>query len=277
MLARQTEERAMPQRAAGLVLGVLGLLTLLVFVLARQDLCAAAARGSRLRRRLLASGLALAMLLGLPWATGCRADAQTKPGSGAGAGAGAGSGQSEETRGAKVWKKLLAVMAEAEEVASGKRGEYPFDAKGKKRLLDALDAGRRDVDDLAAAWSLATGEAELLKKALAWLATGVQAKRPTDMRAATCYEPMPAHWPMRQTMERLSARLPLLEKAAAAKRLRPEVLRKALVHVEEDLAVLEAKGSVDRLPPLDRKRAEELRDAVRAKVKQLRTKVADGK
>jgi len=172
-----------------------------------------------------------------------------------------------------TWKRVAATWRESEEIASGKRGAYPFNERGKKRALAAIDQAVTDVGALQQAGHLAEAEAGLLTLDLAQLKRGVEAKRPTEMRMATCYDPM-AMTPARDSMKRLAARLPLLEKLAAAETLQPGVVRKVLASIEADHATLSKPAMIERLPEADRQRAVALRDDVGGKVTELKARLS---
>ena len=171
------------------------------------------------------------------------------------------------------WKRLTATWREASEIASGKRGAYPFDAKGKKRVLAAVDTAVADVDALAKAGLLSEAEMGLLKIDLAELKAGVQAKRPTEMRMATCYEPM-MMTPARDSVRRLAARLPLFDRLASDEALQPDVARRALAAIEADHATLSKPAMIERLPEADRQKAIALRDDVGRKLAKLKTRLS---
>jgi hypothetical protein len=170
------------------------------------------------------------------------------------------------------------VWSEAEEIASGKRGDYPFDEAGKKRMLDEMTIVGRDINELLDAGLLSEPEAGLLSADLSVLAAGVQAKSPTEMRMITCYETgprIPPYTPTRDSLERLTARLPLLERLAADEKVHPAAVRKALVSIERDLAQLAGPDAVNRLPEADRAKAERLRDRVGALLVKLKALTSD--
>lgn len=139
------------------------------------------------------------------------------------------------------WRRIEQVFKDVEETL--KKGPYPFNEKGKKALLDSLDARRKDADALAAAGAIEAAEAGLLKKELERLTRNVAERRPTELEHATCYEPVQFD-PLTPALERLKVQVPLLEKVAAAKVVHPEVLRKVLGTVESDLSQLaDGKGA----------------------------------
>jgi hypothetical protein len=120
------------------------------------------------------------------------------------------------------WGRLQATLAEADEIAAGKRGPYPFDKAGRDKMLAALGALAGDVDALAVLGFFAGAAADLLKKEIATLADEVSAKRPKEMEMATCYEPMPFE-PGKKSARRLAERADALESLAAAGKVSPAV------------------------------------------------------
>jgi hypothetical protein len=74
-------------------------------------------------------------------------------------------------------------------------------------------------------------------------------------------------------MERLSERLPLLDKLAYSRKLHPDVVARLLVQIEADLATLENQEITNMLSPESRKKAEELRKSVAAQVDKLKAAV----
>ena len=257
----------MPYRALNGLLVVAGLVLALVLVVLGADLALAARTGPRWKRRLVAAGLGLLASLGL-LSAGCQSAESTNPAPSTAAPA---TGQSlAET---PQWKHLAATWTEAEEVASGRRGPYPFDEAGQKKLLADLATVGTDIDALAKAGQLNDAEAGLLREDLKRLVAGVEAKRPTEMRMATCYEPMmmqPAH----DSLARLEARLPLLESLAMDEKIHPDAVRKVLTTIEADVAYLDAEEHLNEFPPKDRPAAEKTRDAARAALDRVKARLA---
>lgn len=156
------------------------------------------------------------------------------------------------------WKRLTDAWARAEKAVSGPRFSYPFDAKGKTKLLADLAASGRDVETLERVGLLSGPEAGLLTKDLATLARGVQMKRPTEMRRATCYKPM-MFVPARESMKRLEDRMALLEELAAQGKVKEEVARRVLMRVARDVVLV----------AFDRKARSQLSKEERAKARQV--------
>jgi hypothetical protein len=166
------------------------------------------------------------------------------------------------------WLKLAAAWGEAEEIVSGRRGQYPFDAAGKKRALDRLTQVGPDAERLAKTGLLNAPEAELLRQGAAALADQVARFRTTEQGGAMCYAPMIL--PVWGSAARLTDRLPLLQKLASADKLQPAAVRKVLAAVERDLAILDQKGALESLDAPTRAKAETTREAVRVEVEKVK-------
>jgi hypothetical protein len=262
----------MAQRVWGVLATVAGLAVLAALVLAGVDVYRAARTGPRWRRRLVGAGLVLMAALGLAPA-GCESSvgaagaAAVTEAEGDGEKATAGSDLAQAPR----WQHLAAVWREAEEVGSGRRGLYPFNEAGKKDLLARLEAMEKDIAALERVGCLSAAEASILRTDLPRLVLGVQEKRPTEMRMATCYEPM--MWqPARESLDRLSDRLALLEQLAGAKAVRGEVVYKVLGTIEADLAVLGNENSLAGLEEKERPEAARVRDAAKAAIAKIRAR-----
>ncbi|HUT36499.1 MAG TPA: hypothetical protein VNE39_23630 [Planctomycetota bacterium] len=253
----------MPDRLLNALLALAGVLMVAALALLGRDVLRAAGTGPRWRRRLVGGGLSLLAALGVP-ACGSSADApaaKTAP-------------DPKPLADTPEWQRTEATWREADEIASGKRGPYPFDAAGKKRVLAALETAGKDIEALQSNGSLGAAAAGLLRQDLALLVRGVQEKRPTEMRMATCYEPM-AFTPVQDSMARLTARLPLLEKLAAAGRVQPQVVAKVLLSVERDIATLADEKLLSPLPQPDRLKVEGIRNAAADLAAKLKAAVGD--
>ncbi|MCX5654430.1 MAG: hypothetical protein NTY65_07265 [Planctomycetota bacterium] len=258
----------MPQRAVNLVLVVAGVATVALLMVLGADLASAASRGPQWKRRMLGAGLALLMAMGFAPDLGRAAAEESKPAASA-APAASDKGLAE----AKGWNRILAAWKEAEDIASGKRGDYPFDEAGKKRLLEDLKKAEADVADLQKAKLITAPEAGLLLKDLDTLTIGVHATLPTEAKNVTCYAPMPFQ-PGRDSFNRLSDRLPLLEKLAAAVTLHPEVVEKVLESIETDIQTLSKEESLKEFAKAEeREKAEKTRDAAKASALRLRQRI----
>ncbi|HOX05286.1 MAG TPA: hypothetical protein PK280_02700 [Planctomycetota bacterium] len=177
----------------------------------------------------------------------------------------------------KEWQALLAAWKEAEEVASGRRGQYPFDRKGQEKLLADLDQAARDLDKLAADGCLSEAEAGLLKDEKQVLVARVARFRPKELEGATCYKPMELPAPAQASSERLARRLALLEKLVAGGKVHRAAMEKVLASVQADLAVLDDDRQLAPLGAQERAAAERTRDAARAAVEKLGKLLRDGK
>lgn len=232
----------MPYRAVYLGLGLLGILAVLLLIVLRADLRRHCTVGPRWKRRLVGAGLLLLGSMGFGADLGCTKKDQpgptpkvkidsTKPETDPVEKPAATPARQDQV--AEPWKSIAATTRQAREVASGKKGTHPFDRAGKEKLLAALDAAIKQVGGLATSGQINAGEAGLWQADLKLLRHRVGEFRPTEMKTTSCYEPMPMIIPARQSMARLKARLPLLEKMSAADKLHPKVALKVLVQIEK--------------------------------------------
>lgn len=155
---------------------------------------------------------------------------------------------------APEWIELRAALEAADEVAAGRRGDYPFDKAGRDALLSRLAAAPKAVDALAGRGLLPAPAAELLKSEIAALERGVQSKRPTEMMDATCYKPMRFE-PWRDGAKRLAERVDALERLAAAGTVAPALLDRVRAAIASDLDLLTAE-SLPLLQGAERAQAE---------------------
>jgi hypothetical protein len=259
----------MTARAMSITLVVAGFAVALLLAILGVDLIRACRTGPQWKRRLIGAGLVLLMALGFTPMGGCNATAEEgTPATFADPAAPA-----KELSESKGWQRILDAWNEAGEIASGKRGDYPFDEKGKQQVLANLNQAEADAAELQKAKLISEPEAGLLLKDLAVLTAGVQAKRPTEMKMATCYEPV-ALRPGRDSFTRLSDRLPLLEKLAAAETLHREVAEKVLVSIEADIATLSWEESLKEFAKAEeRQKAEKIRDAAKEAAQRLRRRI----
>jgi len=261
----------MPQRFVGLLTALCGLLVVMVMIAGGLDVYRAARSGRGWRRRLVAAGLMLLGVLGLT------AHAQQAPATSPTDTPAARKAPRADLADSAEWQRLVGVWREAEEIASGRRGLYPFNLEGKAKLLSRLEDAGRKVAALQTAGLLSAAEAGLLQKDLDVLREGVQVKRPIEMQLATCYLAGPMAFRHRGgSIARLSERLPLLEEFAAADKLRPEVLYRTLGSVEDDLRVLGDEEFLKRLTAGERDKALELRERVAKQVEVIRQRVRGG-
>lgn len=265
----------MPYRVHNLILATLGLLTVAGLLLVGANLHRHRLEGSALKKRLVIAGLSLLSLFGLGslvTQSGCTKTSTSSQARGTTAKPDKSTPKDPATS-SSPRGRIDEVTAEAKAVASGKRGEHPFDRKGKERLLAAMDEAEQDVDALVTAGTISEGAGGLWKQDLRLLAARVGEYRPAEMKNTSCYEPMPMPIKAHKSMVRLKARAASLEKLAVAKKLNPEVVKKVLVQVEEDLAVLQSEGELADLRD-DKARAEARELAKQADAHLQRVKAA---
>jgi len=266
----------MPHRVThvlGLVLGVLGLVLLGVILLTGADVHRAARTGPRWKRAMVAAGLVLLAALGFGPGTARAADTTPAAQPAAGA-AGATTQPAAQLADTDEWKRLTGAWKEAEEVASGKRGDYPFDEKGKKALLESLTKAGREIDALAEKRMLSETEVRLLKIDVERLRRGVQGKRPTEMRMATCYRPISLGSRKRIVLARLTERLELLEKVGKAGKLHPAAVAKVVESVEGDIASLSGADNQKQMIAEDVEKAGKAIHAAGEHLQQIKARLA---
>ena len=256
----------MPYRALNLAVALVGVLFVLSLVFLGLDIGRAAGRSPR-RRRLLTAGILLLASFGLTM--GCSRGSSGSNTAGGAATSSTMAAQSDlaDTR---QWKQLTAAWREAEEIASGSRGGHPFTPSGKKKVLQSLADASVGADLLQTAGLLSSPEAGLLKEDLVVLARKVESFRATDMRNATCY--LMSIPTAKVSADRLSARLPLLEKLAAQQTIHPEVLDKILNNLEADLK--DVRENKAPLSPADRKQADQVARDVRVQLEKIRARMS---
>ncbi|MCP4377954.1 MAG: hypothetical protein GY794_17470 [bacterium] len=166
-----------------------------------------------------------------------------------------------------MWRDLMKNWREAEEVASGRKGKYPFDAKTKKALLAELDAAPGRLDALATAGYLTAAEAGLLKTALVGLPARVKRMRPVELRNAPCYGPVMIA--KRDPLVAMLGRMPLLEKVAKERKLHPAAVKKIVEVVEVQITKLTDEKYLKSLTPDSRETAGKVVEAARAAIKKI--------
>ena len=272
----------MPYRT-GLILGILGAVTVAALLLVGANVGRQTRTGPRWKRRLIAAGVLLLGAFGVgpactraPIQTGSTKAASgpapvmtpvsTQP-------AGSPPATPEGYAGTPEWRQITQTTQEAEAIAAGKRGSHPFDSAGRTRLLTALTTAGTNADALLRRGHLAAAEVGLLKQELTRLGVEVRKYRPTEMRMATCYEAVSIPVPAASSMSRLQARLPLLQKLAATGRLHPKVVQKVLAKILADLAILDSPAELARLSKPQLRLAKQLATQVRAALNTLKPKL----
>jgi cob(I)alamin adenosyltransferase len=172
-----------------------------------------------------------------------------------------------------AWKNLTALWAFGGEIAAGRRGPFPFNTRQQEQLLADLQIVRKNVAAMENAGLFSAAEAGLLGLNLDAMITRIQQFRPEELRMATCYQPVRMVSP-NESVERLAARLPLLEKLAASKTLHREVVEKVLVSIETDILTLSKEESLKEFAKAEeRQKAEKTRDAAKAAAKRIRERI----
>lgn len=259
----------MGERIEVIILSFLGVMVVVIFMSLGVDMQRAKTTGSPWRRRLITAGLCLLAALGIhspmkakeipgPPAFCCLTPELV-------------AADNKALLESVEWKKVSQTWKDAYEVASGKKGPYPFSEKEKKELLTSLDEASLKIDDFHTGRLLSDAESALLKGELAYLRSGIESRRPTEMQGATCYMPLPYNYEARNSVERINKRLPLLDKLAACSTITDDVAEKVLSSIEMDIRGLEK--NLKGLKEADLTRAEEAIEKAKAGVRKIRARL----
>ncbi len=308
----------MPQRAAGILMALFGLVAVAGLVLVGIDVYAATKRGPRWKRRLIGAGLALLGAFGVwfsrpkPAVAICYAPMPVE------CSIGYNLGQqlplleklaAQEKLDPRVVRKVLLKAeqdlnrisdpqvsmpgperARLEEV---RRAAAPIIKRLRERLGDdagglenspdwktlveswklaarsrdpqekrkGLDAASKAIKDLTDAGLLTVQESKLLAMELGRL-------EKDHLAATTGDDPKPVP-PSKESLERLTRRLPLLTELARGRKLHPKAMKKIIAAVEADLAVL-ADPKSTMLPPEKVRQAKATCRRVKAELEELK-------
>lgn len=182
-------------------------------------------------------------------------------------------GGQRELADTEQWKSVAATWAAAAEIAAGKKGDYPFDEAGKEKLRTDIRQAKAHVDTLWLADLLTLPEAGLMTAGLDRLDRKVNAFRTTEEQGWTCYL-MIYNPPARDSMQRLEARLPLLEKLTLQKKINAKVTDRVLASIEGDVATLDDPKAKEGLSESERARAEALHTQAKAQVERVKAILA---
>jgi len=160
-----------------------------------------------------------------------------------------------------AWKALTDGMdAVAPLAQSGKSTER------ERQVADGqLKAAEAAADKLAAEGLLAWPEAEMIKAECGSLRGEMRRDPPTDTKLV-CYGAAQFHPPALQSMERLTDRLPLLQKMVALGKVTPEVLARVLPTIEMDIETLRDERLLGQL---DKDRQVEARSSLRPRAEEI--------
>ena len=156
------------------------------------------------------------------------------------------------------WKQFSSTWNEAEDIAAGRLGDYPFKRKGKKRLLAGLTLCSLSIDALEHDSTINTAEAGLLKKDIARLVDCISNFR-TIEEADSDTRKTSIKTPALVSMTLLRERLDLLGQLAQAKSFNRTVVEKILVPFERVMKTLNNSTMLNQLAIARRSEAAELR------------------
>jgi predicted DNA-binding protein (UPF0251 family) len=142
----------------------------------------------------------------------------------------------------RCWKRIARVLHELQEIGAGRRGYYPFDTAGARRLDNDYVGALEDVAALKLARLIDDAEATLLKQELDRHREAANYKRVYEDMHTTCYLGIYGIDDRQESPERLSRRLDALKALASAETVRPAVVERALASVLRDMEfITEAK------------------------------------
>jgi hypothetical protein len=265
----------MAQRSIGIIIAVTGIFIVAGLLLLRYDLKRASEKGPRWKRRLVCAGILVLSAMGLVSYSGEDKD-KTGTGTTASTGTTTGAADKDEVAETTEWKHIESVWKKAEKITSSEPYSYPFNDEEKKALLADVESLKKDVAALLSAGKINDAQSGLLNKNIEQLMRQIDAYRTKEMQCATCY--LSARFIRAEvSMERLSDRMPLIEKLAASEKLSPKVVEKILVSIEKDVAVLSDEKELNKLGEEKRAKAVEIRDAINKHVEKIREKIKGGK
>lgn len=242
----------MLQKLELISLSCLGLLIIVVLAVAGIDMYEEMKRGPRWKSRLIAAGLCILATLGI---YNCSEAREAKTTSAVNRLTPDMIAQNNKSLAQNpTWGKIAKAWNEAQDTVSGKKGDYPFTQSQKNAMLDSLSTSQKDMGKLVSQGLISDAEGKLAKIELAYLEDEVRCMRPKEQMTATCYTPAPVQ--IKDHLERITLRLPLLEKIAQGKTVHPEVISRALATMEMDLS--EMKNEKGSAPATERADADKL-------------------
>jgi hypothetical protein len=145
-------------------------------------------------------------------------------------------------RATRCWKRIARVLHELQEIGAGRRGNFPFDIAGARRLDNDYVGALEDVAALKLARLLDDAEATLLKQELDRHREAAGYKRVHEDMHTTCYLGIYGIDDREESPERLGKRLDALKALADSETVRPAVVERALASALRDMEFIrEAK------------------------------------
>ena len=171
------------------------------------------------------------------------------------------------------WKKFSKTWQEAEDIAVGRLGDFPFNRKGKARMLDAIAMCATHIDALESDTTINAAEAAMLRKDTDRLARAVEEKR-TIEQADEPKTRTTIKVPAMASMIMLRERLGLLGQLAQANRLHSDVIEMILIPIERDMKTLNNSTMLSQLAVSLRGEATELRQQGREHIEQIKLRMS---
>ena len=265
----------MPYRPFSLFLILSGSVFVLALILLGRDLHEAIRTGPTWKRKLVTAGLVLLATLGIT--SGCSTiSGPTSVVGLPGIGFDDRSLSERELTETKQWKHVTKAWKAA--VPFAESGESS--SRQRKSVERKLDLAKQSIDELVEAGLLMDAESQLLVTEADTLWRKIVRNRPTGLTldsflTSTCYsmQNLQSFSPTYRSANRLTERLPQLEKLAESETVHPQVLAKTLTTIEEDLEVLDGEELTDGLTDDSNSKANELSREVRAHVAKIKGKL----
>jgi len=253
----------MSYKVLWLLIALCGLLLVAGLVILGIDLRRAAKTGPRWKRQLLGAAMVLLGAAGLlHFGTKEREEAAGAPPQGTAAGTPQPGGPEEISD----WRAVVGAWAYAKPLAESGQST----TAERKAADEKLAAAKVAIGRLVEAGELSAAEAGLLKADAVTIREAIYRGPPTDSMVV-CYK-MAYTPPARKSLDRLSKRLPLLEKLAAGGKLNKAACEKIITAAKADLKVLsdEQKLTSAQLSAEERARAVKTREAVKSALQRLK-------
>ena len=169
-----------------------------------------------------------------------------------------------ELRDSPGWSRFVAVWDSAKEIAENGLPS-PCNRKIAERILKELEEAARLLSELERTGWLTAAEKALLDAEYGEPAEKVRDRVSRHFSTVSCYSPASLPAPGEQSRRFLAERIPLLEKMAEQKTLKPEVLERVLKTVEAALVDL-----VEKVPTQEGEEDDPLRVRVKALLERVK-------
>ena len=171
------------------------------------------------------------------------------------------------------WKRLLKTWQQADDVAQGRAGHFPFDARGKARLLADLAKVHQQFALLSDRGLLNASELSLLTAELERLTQAVHLRKSSEEVGRTDTATPSA--PAKESLHYLSEVVRHLETLIGEDQLHSEAVELVLAHVSADLSNLGNRAMLSQLAMARRSEAGQVRNRAQQAVDAVRARLSD--